>query len=59
MEINDLTYKIRGAFFEGYNQLGPGLLENVYEMALIKEFELLGIKAKSQVALPLHIKVNI
>ena len=56
MEINELTYKIRGAFFEVYNQLGPGLLETVYEMALIKEFELQGIKAKSQVALPVAYK---
>jgi GxxExxY protein len=56
MELNELTYKIRGAFFEVYNQLGPGLLESVYEMALMKEFELLGIKAKSQVALQVTYK---
>ena len=56
MELNDLTYKIRGALFEVYNQLGPGLLESVYEMALMKEFELQGIKAKSQVALPVEYK---
>lgn len=40
MELNDLTYKIRGAIFEGYNYLGPGLLESVYEAALMKEFGL-------------------
>ena len=56
MELNELTYKIRGVFFEVYNQLGPGLLESVYEMALMKEFELLGIKAKSQVALQVTYK---
>ncbi len=56
MELDDLTYKIRGALFEVYNQLGPGLLESVYEMALMKEFELQGIKAKSQVALPVEYK---
>ena len=56
MELNDLTYKIRGAFFEVYNQLGPGLLESVYEMALMKEFELQGIKAKNQVQLPVAYK---
>ena len=39
MEINDITYKVRGAIFEVYNNLGPGLLENVYEAALMKEFE--------------------
>lgn len=56
MELNDLTYKIRGAFFEVYNQLGPGLLESVYEKALMKEFEMQGIKAKSQVELPVIYK---
>ena len=56
MDLNDLTYKIRGAFFEVYNQLSPGLLESVYEMALMKEFELQGIKAKNQVVLPVAYK---
>ena len=56
MELNDLTYKIRGAFFEVHKELGPGLFESVYEMALMKEFGLQGIKAKSQVALPVEYK---
>ena len=56
MDLNDLTYKIRGAFFEVYNQLSPGLLESVYEMALMKEFELQGIKAKNQLVLPVAYK---
>lgn len=56
MELDDLTYKIRGAFFEVHKELGPGLFESVYEMALMKEFELQGIKAKSQVALPVEYK---
>ncbi|MCU0336874.1 MAG: GxxExxY protein [Sediminibacterium sp.] len=56
MEINEVTYKIRGAIFEVYNQLGPGLLESVYEAALMKEFELVGLKAKNQLALPVSYK---
>ncbi len=56
MELDDLTYKIRGALFEVHKELGPGLFESVYEMALMKEFELQGIKAKSQVALPVVYK---
>ena len=56
MEINDITYKVRGAIFEVYNNLGPGLLENVYEAALMKEFELIGLKAKNQLALPVTYK---
>lgn len=31
---NELSYAIRGAIFEVYNQLGPGLLESVYKTAL-------------------------
>ncbi len=56
MEINEVTYKIRGAIFEVYNQQGPGLLESVYEAALMKEFELVGLKAKNQLALPVSYK---
>jgi GxxExxY protein len=34
MELKDISYKIRGAIFEVYNNLGPGLLENIYTSAL-------------------------
>lgn len=33
MELNDIAYKIRGAIYNVYNELGPGLLESVYEAA--------------------------
>jgi GxxExxY protein len=35
----DLSYKLRGIFFEIYNQLGPGLPESVYHRAVICELE--------------------
>ena len=44
MEINDITYKIRGAIFAVYNALGPGLLESVYELALMHELSKQGLK---------------
>ena len=47
---NDLTYKIIGCAMEVYKTLGPGLLESVYEQALIYELELNGLDVKSQVA---------
>ena len=47
--LDDLAYEIRGAAMEVYNELGPGLLESVYENALIQEFKLRGIKVVSQV----------
>lgn len=52
IELNDLTYKIRGIFFKVHSTLGPGLLESVYEAALMYEFKEAGIMAVSQVGLP-------
>ena len=51
-ELNDLTYKIRGCIFEVFNTLGPGLLESIYEKALMLEFKAQGISAMNQVTLP-------
>ena len=36
-------YKINGALFEVHKELGPGLLEKVYQEALEKELKLQGI----------------
>ncbi len=49
---NDISYDIRGAIFKVYNNLGPGLLESVYEKALAYEIRKLGRNVKTQVALP-------
>jgi len=49
MMLNDLTYKIRGAIFSVYNELGPGLLESIYEAALSVEFDHLGLMYQAQV----------
>jgi GxxExxY protein len=32
--LNDLTYIILGAAIEGHRELGPGLLESIYERCL-------------------------
>ncbi len=53
MNENEITYKIRGAIFSVYNNLGPGLLESAYEIALQHEILKLGLKVESQIALPL------
>ena len=44
----ELSDKIIGCSFEVYNNLKNGYLEKVYERALLKEFEINGIKAVSQ-----------
>ena len=49
MDANKLIYDAIGASFEVYNALGPGLLESVYEKALIHELKLRGLNVSSQV----------
>ena len=52
MSENEISYKIRGCIFEVYNQLGPGLLESVYQHILRYELEKQGLIVKMEVALP-------
>jgi len=51
MTENEITYEIRGAIYSVYNELGPGLLEKVYEAALIYELRKRGLKVESQKAI--------
>ncbi|ART81792.1 GxxExxY protein [Oceanisphaera profunda] len=46
-----LTYKIRGAVFEVYRNLGHGFLESVYQNALLYELRHLGLSVESEVPL--------
>lgn len=52
---NDISYEIRGAAFEVYNELGPGLFESVYEAAMIHELSD-GMHVQSQVSIPVIYK---
>lgn len=56
MDINEITYKIRGAIYNVYKILGPGLLESVYEEALVMELELRGLSVERQKHVPLVYK---
>ena len=58
MTDNELTYQIRGSIFEVYNTLGPGLLESVYEEALVFELRQRGLKVTRQLEVPIHYKGN-
>ena len=51
MTDNEITYQIRGAVFNVYNAFGPGLLESVYEEALVYELEQHGLKVERQTSL--------
>ena len=50
---NELSFILRGAIFKVFNELGPGLLESVYETVLMYELEKQGLSVKWQVALPI------
>ena len=39
MTDNQITYQIRGAIYDVYKALGPGLLESVYEEAMVYELQ--------------------
>ena len=54
MTENDISYKIRGAIFNVYNNLGPGLLESVYVAALMYELKKEGLSVKKEVPLPVY-----
>jgi GxxExxY protein len=52
MTENEISFKIRGAIFNVYNQLGPGLLESVYQAALMHEFINENMIVEKEVAVP-------
>lgn len=56
MDYNKLTQKIIAAAIEVHKELGPGLLESVYEYCLTEELKDRGINVKSQVKLPIIYK---
>ena len=58
MTDNELTYEIRGAIFDVYNELGPGLLESVYEEALAFELQKRGLRVDRQMEVPIRYKGN-
>ena len=62
MTENEISYIVRGCIFKVYNNLGPGLLESAYMAALFFEISKMGLRIRSEVALPMiyeTVKVNI
>ncbi len=53
MTLNDITYQIRGAAYAVYVALGPGLLESVYEEAMVYELTKRGLKVERQMTVPI------
>lgn len=50
---NDISFDIRGAAFKVHTELGPGLLESVYEAALSYELTRMGYQIKNQIGVPM------
>jgi GxxExxY protein len=59
MNIDDITYRIRGAVFEVNKVLGYGFLEKVYEKALMIELSSRGLSVENQVPLKVSYKEQI
>ena len=59
MTVNDITYEIRGAIYDVYKSIGPGLLESVYEEALVFELEQRDLKVERQLPVPIFYKGNL
>ena len=59
MSVNEISYQIRGAIYDVYKDLGPGLLESVYEEALCFELQQRGLKVERQKQVPIIYKGNV
>jgi GxxExxY protein len=56
IEIEKIGKQIVNAAFEVHSELGPGLLESVYEICLVEELKNRGLFVERQVKLPVIYK---
>jgi len=56
IEINKIAYKIVGCAIDVHKNLGPGLLESVYEICLMDELTDSGLQVQSQLYVPIKYK---
>ncbi len=49
MNLDDLTCQVKGCIFKVFKELGPGLLESVYEAALLFELSQSELNVQAQV----------
>ena len=54
--IADISYKIIGCAIAVHKQLGPGLLESVYQTCLIDELKMRGLKVQIEMIIPILYK---
>ena len=53
MTYNELSSKIIGAAIEVHREMGPGLLESVYEECLVHVLREMGLRVETQVQVPI------
>ena len=56
MKENEISEKVIGCAIEVHRQLGPGLLESIYEEALCYELSKAGLEFKRQQSVPIKYK---
>lgn len=58
MDENTLSNRIIGAAIEVHRELGPGLLESIYEAALAYELVQDGMRVERQIGIPVQYKTE-
>jgi GxxExxY protein len=53
---SEITRSVLQVFYEVYNELGPGFLESVYQTAFGLELNQSGLRATSQVSVPVYFR---
>ncbi|MCC7389285.1 MAG: GxxExxY protein [Phycisphaerales bacterium] len=56
LKHKELTEKVIGAFYEVYNELGPGFLESVYERSMVIALRAAGLQVAQQVPVPVYFR---
>ena len=54
--LNEISRKVIGAAIAVHKELGPGLLESIYELCLVQELQNQGVNVLHQVEVPLYYK---
>ena len=56
IKLNGISQEIIGAAINVHKEIGPGMLESVYEVCLLQEMEDRGLRVSHQVDVPLYYK---
>lgn len=54
MDLNHLSSDIIKAAINVHKELGPGLLESVYQVCMVTEIQIIGKKVQSEISFPIY-----